>query len=149
MKKLLFAVSLSCLVFACKKEISTPKEDLSSSQVLKSMDPSDPVIAHFSPLGAIELAPQDFSDQVLLECSNHTGLYLFTPNSGPYSGKVSQIYRYPTWSDVPSKCDESFNLGKKTVSNGNWTWYACPSEGGNCKRVSDEYGCFLIFCDEE
>jgi hypothetical protein len=110
---------------------------------------TDPVISEFQKYGTVVKAPASYTGNISNECTSYDAIYFFTADNGPYAGKQSEIYRFLHEEDITEGCDDSFNLSKVIISEGGWSWYACPEKGNSCKNGTDiDGGCLLIFCDE-
>ncbi len=137
---LIFGIALT--IFSCSKENEI---DAEQSLIKKS---TDPVIEHYSQFGTVQKETSGYVGQINAVCTNYSAIYTVVPDSGPYQGKVCEIYRFTLESDISGPCDDSFNFEKIEKQSGNWTYFSCPKEGNTCKAIDDEYGCILVFCDE-
>jgi hypothetical protein len=143
MKILRYFVVLSIIFVSCSKD----DERLNDSQYIKKSE--DPVIAYYSPFGEVEIAPNEYIESLASTCTSPYAIYLYTPNEGPFQGKVCEIYRYLEYDDIESACGDEFDRQKKTSTSNGKTYHHCPFEGSNCQEIDGgDLGCLLVFCDE-
>ncbi|GEM_PF-2785646 len=115
-----------------------------SSSAKKS---TDWIISEYSALGTIVKASEAHSPKIST-CEPPLGIYLFTPDYGPYAGRVCEIYRYATFSDVSAPCGEEFHwLFSKVTLQGD-TYVDCPNDGANCASFQGPNACVFIRCDD-
>jgi len=93
--------------------------------------------------------PATYEGQSDNVCSNHSAIYQYIPDAGPFQGLICEIYRFDESSDISGPCDETFDKDKDEVQVGNIKYTHCPDDGGNCKELDMPWGCTLIFCDDD
>lgn len=138
--------SLKTYIFtSCEKEITNGMQ--STNLYTNSNKTDDPVIDYYSPYGSISIAPENYI-QKHSECSAPLGVYLFTPEYGPYAGTTTEIYRYSSPTMIEGPCGDNFNLEWSPSTNGNGeTYIGCPRKGSDCEKTSGPTGCIFIKCD--
>lgn len=145
--RLLVVLGLALLAMSCERiDVLNDVNNTQSNKFV--MMSSDPVLELFSQYGSVERAPEEYTGTSEY-CSAPLGLYLFTPNNGPFAGKVCEIYRYKNPIDIEGPCGEEYNKKWEEYDFGSGvSAIACPESGSDCEEVDGVNGCRLIHCDE-
>jgi len=140
MKKYFLFVGIIFAAFACSKDEANFSEEL----VRKT---TDPVIEKYSDMRRIVKA-SDTHVAALPNCSPSLGIYLFTPDYGPFSGQTCEVYRYELTEDISGPCGDDFNLDyQENVLQGH-KYIDCPTTGENCYTFQGPSTCVIVHCDE-
>lgn len=140
MKNIMIFISVLSLI-SCNK---SPSESIKDDLRLKDIDP---VIQKFSKYGFTEKAPPSYS-AALGSCTPPLGIYLLTPESGPFAGIICEIYRYEKQSDVSGPCGEEFVFKYEENTLQGQKFIDCPNDGSNCYTFQGPTSCVIVYCDE-
>jgi hypothetical protein len=140
MKKL-FCLGIALIAISCNK--NEPSESL-EDQNKKS---TDPVIEKYSEMGFIVKASDTYG-AALQNCDPSLGIYLFTPDNGPFAGQACEVYRYQFEADISGPCDGDFNLEYQENYLQGYKFVDCPSQGDNCYTFQGPTSCVIVYCDE-
>jgi hypothetical protein len=145
--KILAVLGLAVLAISCEK-IDMVDDANNNQPASFAMMTSDPVLELFSKYGSVERASEEYVGTSEY-CSAPLGLYLFTPDNGPFAGKVCEIYRYKNPIDIEGPCGDEYNKKWEEYEfGGGISAIACPESGSDCEEVDGVNGCRLIHCDE-
>ncbi len=149
MKNYLLYLGIGLMALACAKDenANSIEESITSSKI-EAKNTIDPVLAYYSDFGKVQKMTSTYIGQSNDVCSNHIGIYQFTPSAGPYKDLICEIYRFKEAKDISAPCDKTYDLEQKEEQIGNIKYIHCSKDGSNCKTLEMPWGCTLVFCDE-
>lgn len=149
MKNYLLYLGIGLMTLACTKdENANINKESTTSGKIEAKNIIDPVLAYYSDFGKVQKMSSSYVGQSSYVCSNHLGIYQFTPSAGPYKDLICEIYRFKEAKDISASCDETYDLEQKEEQIGNIKYIHCSEDGSNCKTLEMPWGCSLVFCDE-